>query len=1009
MEEDMDSHTGLSLSTTSNLSVLSEKATSSPGVARDGDLNSSLSSFRNRHKKNMIFGHLNINSFRRKFYEVRDELLLPNFLDLVFFTETKLDSSFPPSQFKVEGFRNPPFRADRNAHGGGIIAYIRSDIPNRRRHDIEKHIQNKIESLAIEVTVRKEKWLFLGFYKPPNVKDIFLVECLENVCTIFNSEFKSMYFLGDGNINLNKQNVDFNNFMDVFGMSCIIEGPTCFKETPSLIDLILTDTPGRLGGSLNINTGISDFHNLVLGCTKMHVPKSEMPVFQYRSLKHFNENDFLTDLALVPFHVTSVFDDPNDSYWLFNKLYTEVLDIHAPIRTARRHPKHAPFMNTELRKARNVKAMLKRKYDKYPTNKNWEIYRKQRNYVTKLRKKSIKQYFESNCNFDRSPVHFWNTIKPFMSNKISAQDGNITLFENDKIVNNKQDVCDIFNNHFATCANSIGHSAPLTDSESIHDIVSQFENHSSILSIKEKNCDTCFNFSAVTCDQVSKLLSKVNVKKSTGCDKITPRLFKLSSPVLCEPLTNLINLSITSKIFPDALKDAEVAPIFKKDDNMNKVNFRPVSILVCISKIYERIYSDQMSAFFEGILSASLSAFRKSYSCETVLVRLIEDWKSLLDRHQVIGAMLMDLSKAFDCLPHRLLISKLKAYGFHEDACTLISSYLSNRRQRVKIAESRSSWLNVIKGVPQGSILGPLLFNIFLNDIFYIIDGLYNYADDNTISRHGESIEAVKLLLEEATNSALEWFSENEMQANPSKFQAFIMGANSGNSEISFDIAGSKITPSDTVNLLGIEIDNKLTFSKHISNICVKAGRQLSALARLSKTLDTKTKLITFNSFILSNFNYCPLVWHHCSVKDTRKIEKIQERGLRFVYNDTKSSYSELLIKSDKNMLYIERLKRIALFVFKCINEIGPSSVHDLFTEKPLSFILRDPYKVKQPKVKTTKFGLHSLRYSGAALWNKLPSELKQIIDIDNFKYLLKTWNGPSCKCGVCTLCKIPL
>ena len=142
---------------------------------------------------------------------------------------------------------------------------------------------------------------------------------------------------------------------------------------------------------------------------------------------------------------------------------------------------------------------------------------------------------------------------------------------------------------------------------------------------------------------------------------------------------------------------------------------------------------------------------------------------------------------------------------------------------------------------------------------------------------------------------------------------------------------------------------------------------------------------------------------------DTRKIEKIQERGLRFVYNDTKSSYSELLIKSDKNMLYIERLKRIALFVFKCINEIGPSSVHDLFTEKPLSFILRDPYKVKQPKVRTTKFGLHSLRYSGAALWNKLPSELKQTIDIENFKYLLKTWNGPSCKCGVCTLCKIPL
>ena len=151
-----------------------------------------------------------------------------------------------------------------------------------------------------------------------------------------------------------------------------------------------------------------------------------------------------------------------------------------------------------------------------------------------------------------------------------------------------------------------------------------------------------------------------------------------------------------------------------------------------------------MMDHFKDILSASLSAFRKLYSCKKVLVRLIEDWKSLLDKHKIVGAMLLDLSKAFDCLPHRSMIAKLHAYGFNENACKLIYSYLSNCRQRVKIGENCNSWLNITQGVLQGFILSPLLFIIFLNDIFYEINGHYNYADDNTISRDGDSDEFVK-------------------------------------------------------------------------------------------------------------------------------------------------------------------------------------------------------------------------------------------------------------------------
>ena len=149
------------------------------------------------------------------------------------------------------------------------------------------------------------------------------------------------------------------------------------------------------------------------------------------------------------------------------------------------------------------------------------------------------------------------------------------------------------------------------------------------------------------------------------------------------------------------------------------------------------------------------------------------------------------------------------------------------------------------------------------------------------------------------------------------------------------------------------------------------------------------------------------LVWYHCSIESTRKMEKIQERGLRFVYNDSTSSYKELLSIANKKMLYIDRLKRIALFVFKCIHHQGPSTVHDLFSAKPNSYSFRDPIKAVQPKVDSTTFGLHSLRYSGAALWNNLPNELKGTVELNTFKRLLKSWNGPSCKCGFCILCTV--
>ena len=236
----------------------------------------------------------------------------------------------------------------------------------------------------------------------------------------------------------------------------------------------------------------------------------------------------------------------------------------------------------------------------------------------------------------------------------------------------------------------------------------------------------------------------------------------------------------------------------------------------------------------------------------------------------------MDLSKAFDCLPHSLLVAKLHAYGFSYSACELIASYLCERRQRVKINNVRSEWKTLCKGVPQGSILGPLLFNAFINDLFYFVEKciLYNYADDNSMSHSAPAIQDECSALEHDGNIAIDWFESNGMQANPSKFQLMIMSP-IPTEPVSITLKGNTVIVSEScVKVLGMLTDDRLDFSQHISFMCSKAARQLNALARISKYLDQSSLKTIHDSFISSNFSYCPLVWHFCGKVNNEKIWK---------------------------------------------------------------------------------------------------------------------------------------
>ena len=337
-------------------------------------------------------------------------------------------------------------------------------------------------------------------------------------------------------------------------------------------------------------------------------------------------------------------------------------------------------------------------------------------------------------------------------------------------------------------------------------------------------------------------------------------------------------------------------------------------------------------AYFVSILNHSLSAYRAGYSCQHVILQLTEFWRQSLDKGNCVGTVAMDLSKAFDSMPHGLLIAKLSAYGVSKHACNLIINFLCNPRQRTKVMGKCSEWVTINRGVPQGSVLGPLLVNIFVNDLFYTyIDSMIcNYADDNHIVNESNSVDALKVSLEKDAHRAISWFDNNYMDANPDKFQCISLDR-FGRPPISISVDGNTIPSSDSIKVLGVTLDNSLQYDIHISNLCSKASIQINAMKRIGKYLNTDCRIAMYKSFILSNFSYCPVSWMFCGKRNSDKLEKLQERALRFVFSDYTRPYSDLLKHGNFLSLSALRIRYLAIEMFKCVHGLNPPYLNELF------------------------------------------------------------------------------
>lgn len=305
------------------------------------------------------------------------------------------------------------------------------------------------------------------------------------------------------------------------------------------------------------------------------------------------------------------------------------------------------------------------------TDVNYELYRAQQNVCTSLRRKAIKQYFKRKSEeINQNPHKFWNTYL-FLHSKCSIKANDIILKEFEHVITDKRRISTIFNDYFKNIANHI--PVPMGDTYG-----NDFENDPSIEAIIRNKRSNTVGFNSTNIEVVQQLLQDININKSSGHNSITPKLVKLSATAIAAPITSIFNSAIIKCKYPRQWKKGQITPVLKNsEDDMNKKFYRPVvTVLPALNNVFERLLATQMQNYFERRLSDYLSAYRKNHSCQTSLLCLVEEWKKCLDNRDLVGIVSMDLSKAFDSLPHSLLIVKLRAYGLGDQSCLLILDYL---------------------------------------------------------------------------------------------------------------------------------------------------------------------------------------------------------------------------------------------------------------------------------------------------------------------------------------------
>ena len=780
--------------------------------------------------------------------------------------------------------------------------------------------------------------------------------------------------------------------MEPFGLTQLVSEPTrVTSDSSTLIDHIYANCPENVN-SLNIpKIGLSD-HFPIFFTRKMHVqpPKTEHYTISYRSFKHFNEDKFTEDLQSVPWDTIKIFDDTDDIMEAWLDLFLQVVDKHIPIKQHRVKQKNQPqWLSPEILDAMKCR-------DRHKSIGNEDEYKLWRNKTIKMIQKAKRiQYQTFLDNNKNNPSSIYKIFQEVGAGKGLRKQSTIgSVKVGDTFIEDSTGIANEFNNFFVNVASKLKEPVTNTDHTKLKEFCQT--------KLPE---DAKFIIPSIQKEKVLKFLSTIDINKATGSDMIGPRLLKVAAPYIADEVTFICNHSIINSVFPSKWKEAKVTPLFKNGPHVEVNNYRPISILPVLSKVLEKHVHESLSEFLHtyNLLHKTQSGFRTQHSCETALVNMIDLWMNAIDSGKMVGVVLVDFKKAFDLVDHQILIDKLKIYGIKDEALSWFNTYLTNRKQQVAINNCKSDFKQISYGVPQGSILGPLLFLLFINDLPLYTSNVFTdlYADDTTLYDVQDSMEQIENNLQSSLNNLQIWCRNNGMILNSSKTKVMLVTTYQKRQRLTndhLDLTYNKESLNMISNdkILGVFVDNNLTWSNHIKHLTKKIASSIWLLSKIKKFLSQAHRVQFYKSYIQPHIDFCNIVWGSSSESNKLKIFRLQKRACKVIldYNvdDSIEAMNSLKIMSIYDRLYLRKAK----FMFKVYNNIAPAYISENFTlrnNENTNIQLRSSSAgcFIPPKPRTECFK-QSLKYSGCLIWNSLPEEVKNAQTISTFHNRCLRW-----------------
>lgn len=911
-----------------------------------------------KHRNGLNICHINAQSLKNKMDEFR--FIFENSgIDVICVSETWFRPDINDDVFSVNGYRlfrsdriarsNITGLPDRTGRAGGVAIFLKVGISGKVA--LRSKVEDDMEYIFLDVMCHGSK-VFLGCVYRPN-KDIDMDNLIKKL-QVLSVKYNDIVIAENFNCNLLVE-VKLTEPMKSIGIVPVNSTiPTYFTNTSStLLDVFLVNNRQQILHYDQLSAPMFSKHDLIFLKYNVH-PNISNHTFTYRDFKNINTESLLFDLQTVVWEQIYNFSNVDEQLQFLEGNILNLYNKHVPVKTKVIHQKDNPWFSNETKRLIKERDYAYDRWKKNKTDELHEIYRRRRRAVVSKIRQDKSSYYEDKFN--------------------SAIGGNKTWKEIKKIglIKQQEKKCDdlnteVLNNKFVNIE--------------MPDVDASFYNNQLIAQIDGHQ----FHFQFFS--QFDVIQSFWEIKSnSVGCDDIHPRFIKLLLPHIITYITYIFNNILATSTFPSTWKYAKIIPVPKAGND-----YRPIAILPYLSKIFEKLIHKQMLQYVldKGLLTSRQSGFRPKHSCITALVDVVEGIRSKIDDDQVSFLVLLDHSKVFDTVHHATLCNKLRLFfNFSQTSSKLISTYLSGRHQAVFDGTRHSSWLPVTRGVPQGSILGPLLYSMYSNDLPMQLRFMHiqMYADDVQLfigcklSKIDECISNVNSDL----LNVYEWATANGLRLNSSKSKCIQISriAIGSPAHLNVFLGSSKIDMVPTAKNLGLTFTTNLSWSEQIKIAAGKTYGMLRNLWTHQYFTPIKIRMLLAKTYLVPTLLYGCELFAGCNTTDKRKLRTTYNNIARYVFGLKRSNRISNFSKKIFGVSFDNLLKcRSLLFLQKIVYTKQP---HYLFEK--LSFARSNRGKIITPIRHRFQSSDYQFFIYAIHLWNELPHNIQNLSNAAQFK-----------------------